>query len=113
MPNLSQGKVITINGRKNRYHTRQAIHDRRCLVPKSRALHNGGIHEYHPDFLARLQNGDMLILETKGFDPLKAIKIQAADDWIKAVNAGKRNGAWHYAIVEKSEDITSAIDAIN
>ena len=28
-------------------------------------LYQGVVHKYRPDFLARLTNGDMLILETK------------------------------------------------
>ncbi len=43
-------------------------------------LHNGEMHDYVPDFLVRLAAPErtMLILETKGYDPLKEVKQAAA-----------------------------------
>ena len=64
-------------------------------------LHNGEQHEYVPDFIVRL-TGDKprhLILETKGYDPLKEVKAQAAERWIRAVNADGSFGAWSYVLV--------------
>lgn len=50
-------------------------------------LHNGQQHNYVPDFIVRLDNGVHLILETKGHDELEAVKTQAAERWVRAVNA--------------------------
>ena len=53
--------------------------------------HGGETREYLPDFLVRIQKDDRevgtLILETKGYDPLKRAKIAAAQRWVEAVNA--------------------------
>jgi len=52
-------------------------------------LHNGEQHEYVPDFLVRLARtrDRFLILEPKGYDPLKDVKRAAAERWCAAVNA--------------------------
>jgi type III restriction enzyme len=70
-------------------------------------LHNGEPHDYIPDFLIRLKSstGTHLILETKGFDPLTEIKVQAARRWVEAVNADGSYGRWEYAIARKLEDV--------
>ena len=64
-------------------------------------LHNGEHHEYLPDFIVRLAGGGerFLILETKGYDPLKDVKAQAAHRWVRAVNALGDFGSWDYALV--------------
>jgi type III restriction enzyme len=43
-------------------------------------LHNGQMHDYQPDFILRLETKAerYLIVETKGFDPLKDVKKAAA-----------------------------------
>jgi type III restriction enzyme len=63
-------------------------------------LHDDEVHEYVPDFIVRLAvDGDhFLILEVKGFDPLKELKAQAAQRWVAAVNADGRYGRWQYAV---------------
>lgn len=62
--------------------------------------HNCQPHDYVPAFLVRLKGESELnlILETKGFDPLEEIKVQAARRWVDAVNADGRFGRWAYAI---------------
>jgi type III restriction enzyme len=74
-------------------------------------LHNDTQHEYVPDFIIRLASGAnrYLILETKGFDPLADIKAQAAERWVKAVNADGRFGTWRYAMARKPVDVPKAI----
>jgi len=66
-------------------------------------LHNGEMHDYGPDFLVRLHGAEpqMLILETKGYDPLKEIKKAAALRWCAAINADGRHGHWAYAVVSE------------
>ena len=65
--------------------------------------HGGETREYLPDFLARVQEDGRevgtLILETKGYDPLKRVKVGAAQRWAEAVNAEGSWGRWAYRIV--------------
>lgn len=76
-------------------------------------LHNGQPHDYVPDFIVRLRSPAEspchLILETKGFDPLKDVKREAAERWAAAVNADGTHGRWEYRCVDRIEDVDSAI----
>ena len=74
-------------------------------------LHNGEPHDYVPDFVIRLKGDSRvhLILETKGFDELAEIKAQAAQRWVKAVNAYGRFGIWRYAMARELKDVASLI----
>ena len=76
-------------------------------------FHNGGQHEYIPDFIVRLvgQERRHLILETKGHDPLKEIKQAAAERWCAAVNAHGEFGSWAYCMVEKPEHVRAAVNS--
>ena len=67
-------------------------------------LHNGQPHDYIPDFIVRIRPRAgseplHLILETKGFDPLKEVKTQAAERWAAAVNADGTHGRWVHRVV--------------
>jgi type III restriction enzyme len=75
-------------------------------------LHNGRPHDYQPDFIVRLDSGaDLnLILETKGYDPLKEVEVQAAARWKAAVNADGRHGQWAYALAEKVGEISRILE---
>ena len=75
-------------------------------------LHNGEPHDYMPDFLIRLHEEKRcyLILETKGFDPLKEIKKSAAERWVDAVNADRVHGRWRYCMISKASEIDIAIN---
>jgi type III restriction enzyme len=75
-------------------------------------LHAGGDHEYFPDFLVTLTNGVMLILETKGHDELESLKAQAAERWVRAVNADGSHGAWRYALEHNMNDIPALIKRV-
>ena len=74
-------------------------------------LHNGEQHEYVPDFIVRLESEKerYLILETKGYDPLQEVKSQAAQRWVRAVNASRRFGGWDYTVVTDMGDVGSAV----
>jgi len=76
-------------------------------------LHNGEQHEYVPDFVIRLRRDDplFLILETKGFDPLKEQKAAAAQRWCAAVSALGTFGPWRYAVVCDPGAVGKAISA--
>lgn len=76
-------------------------------------LYNGQMHDYEPDFIVRFK-GDVptnLILETKGYDPLKDVKKQAAERWVAAVNADGRFGSWRYQLIERISDIPAKLAA--
>lgn len=78
-------------------------------------LHNGQMHDYQPDFLIRL-NTDAdryLILETKGYDPLKEVKESAAHRWCSAVNALGTFGHWSYELADKTERVRAILDTLN
>jgi type III restriction enzyme len=77
-------------------------------------LHNGQMHDYEPDFIVRVKGYAPLnvILETKGHDPLKDVKRQAAQRWVDAVNADGRYGRWEYVLVEKIADVAPKLSAI-
>ena len=70
-------------------------------------LDHGQLHDYVPDFLIQLkvQFRVHLILETKSYDPLAQVKVQAAQRWVAAVNADGQYGRWHYAVAYKPEEV--------
>jgi type III restriction enzyme len=74
-------------------------------------LHNGQPHDYVPDFIILLAGNPPvhLILETKGYEELAEIKTQAAERWIKVVNADGRFGQWRCAIARKPEDVRTLL----
>src|SRR5438309_8464606 len=63
-------------------------------------LHNGQMHDYMPDFIVRLRTNPVvyLILEIKGYDPLREHKVAAAQRWVNAVNTDGGYGGWRYEI---------------
>lgn len=77
--------------------------------------HNGVAREYLPDFLVRVQKDGrevgMLILETKGYDPLKHVKIGAAHRWVHAVNAEGSFGHWAFRILSSPAIAPAALDS--
>ena len=50
--------------------------------------------------------------QTKGYDPLAHVKVQAAQRWVAAVNAAGQYGRWHYAVAYKPEEVRWHIEAI-
>jgi type III restriction enzyme len=77
-------------------------------------VHNGEDHDYIPDFIVRLAGPEHLhlVLETKGYDPLKDVKAAAADRWVRAVNAEGSKGRWAYRIVSHPSQVPAAIDGV-
>ena len=75
-------------------------------------LHNGQPHDYIPDFIIRLKGDPRvhLILETKGYDELVEIKVQATQRWVKAVNSDGRFGTWRYALAKNPGEVASKIE---
>lgn len=74
-------------------------------------LHNGEPHDYIPDFIIRLKTEvpNYLILEVKGYDPLKDVKRAAAERWVSAVNADSKYGLWQYALAEEVSAVEGLI----
>ena len=74
-------------------------------------FHNGEPHDYLPDFIVRLAGDSdrFLILETKGFDELESVKREAAERWVKAVNADGKYGLWSYAVAKRPTDVVGLL----
>lgn len=73
-------------------------------------VHDGRVRKYLPDYMAKLENGEMLILETKGIitEQDKA-KFSALQDWCKGVNALGVFGTWHCDISLNPSDVDAII----
>jgi type III restriction enzyme len=74
-------------------------------------VHDGAAHEYLPDFIVRLagEKERYIILETKGYDELKEMKAQAAERWVRAVNASREYGEWCYAVAARPDQVDSIV----
>lgn len=75
-------------------------------------LHNGQMHDYVPDFLVRLAGkaDRHVIIETKGFDPLREAKQAAAERWVTAVNSEGSFGEWQFALASKPEEVREILE---
>lgn len=76
-------------------------------------LHDDGLHNYVPDFIVRLENGVHLVLEPKGHDLLEDVKKQAAERWVRAVNAEGSFGEWRYALSHAMNEIPALLDELS
>ena len=75
-------------------------------------IHRGIVRKYRPDFIVRLVNGKMLVIETKGQETeLDRTKRQFLQEWIEAVNAHGGFGTWTSAITKKPGEIAAVIQA--
>lgn len=73
-----------------------------------RYIFNGGEHKYRPDFLVKLSNDRMLVIEIKGEEDQKdKVKREAMREWIRAVNQHGGFGSWHAepAVSKRPDDI--------
>jgi len=69
-------------------------------------VYRGVVRKYRPDFLVRLKNGEMLVLETKGQNTEQdEIKRMYLDEWIRAVNAHGGFGHWRSAVARSPGEI--------
>lgn len=69
-------------------------------------VYRGVLRKYRPDFLVRLRNDDMLILETKGQDTDQdQVKRRYLEEWTKAVNAHGGFGRWRWAVAREPGEI--------
>jgi len=73
-------------------------------------IYRGVVRKYRPDFLIRLTNGRMLVLETKGQDTEQdQVKRRYLDEWIKAVNTHGGFGQWSSAVVKQPGEIQDVL----
>jgi type III restriction enzyme len=71
---------------------------------------DGHSHNYYPDYLIRLSNGVMLILEVKGYeDEVDRQKYAATRRWVSAVNNWGQMGRWEFAVVKDPKDVPSVL----
>jgi type III restriction enzyme len=78
-------------------------------------MHNGEMHDFIPDFIVRIDSEGSplnLVLETKGYDPLREIKEAAAHRWVNAVNADGRFGAWMFRMANSVADVSYILDDV-
>ena len=69
-------------------------------------VHRGVVRKYRPDFLIRLQSGDMLVLETKGWDSEQnRTKRRFLDEWVNSINAHGGFGRWMWDVSRAPGDI--------
>jgi type III restriction enzyme len=71
---------------------------------------DGVIRKYLPDFLIKLDNGNMLVLETKGQDTRRdKVKRAALAEWIEAVNNTHEFGEWYSDVSFNPADVDGII----
>lgn len=69
-------------------------------------VYRGVVRKYRPDFLVRMNNADVLVLETKGQDTEQdQVKRRYLDEWTQAVNAHGAFGRWRSAVAENPGEI--------
>jgi len=69
-------------------------------------IYQGIVHKYRPDFLIRLSNGKMLVLEVKGQDSQEnQTKRNALDEWVNAVNQHGGFGVWGWDVSFHPKDV--------
>ena len=73
--------------------------------------YKGVVRKYRPDFLIRLANGTMLVLEVKGMDSQEnQTKRQFLDEWVRAVNAHRGFGRWAWDVSYDPSDILELLE---
>ncbi|MBI2449624.1 DEAD/DEAH box helicase family protein [Candidatus Pacearchaeota archaeon] len=73
-------------------------------------IYKGIIHKYYPDFLIKLNNNQMLILEVKGKDDQQNnTKREYLQEWINAVNRDGRFGKWTWDVSFRPSDVKDII----
>jgi type III restriction enzyme len=69
-------------------------------------VYRGVVRKYWPDFLVRLANGKMLVLETKGQEgEQERIKHNFLDEWVDAINVHGGFGRWCWDVANHPGEI--------
>ena len=79
---------------------------------------DGVVRKYYPDFLVKLKNGKMLVLETKGQKNRQVeAKRRALEDWVTAVHGTGAYGEWccdtSYNVADVDEIINRCLINVN
>jgi hypothetical protein len=73
-------------------------------------VYRGAVRKYRPDFLIRLANGTMLVLEVKGRDSQEdKAKRQFLAEWVEAVNTRGGSGRWARDVSFSTDDLSEAL----
>jgi len=73
-------------------------------------FYDGRAHDYYPDFLIRLKNNVMLVLEAKGKDDEQnKIKREYLKNWTSAVNRDGSYGTWVSDVVFNQTEVRGII----
>jgi type III restriction enzyme len=76
-------------------------------------LYQGIVRKYRPDFLIRLADGSMLILETKGQDSQQdRTKREFLAEWVTAVNQHGGFGRWAWAVSRHPDDVAGILEEV-
>jgi len=74
-------------------------------------LWEGQVKKYRPDFLIKLVDGSMLVLEVKGIDNQQnKTKRAFLDEWVRAVNSHGGFGRWQWAVSKHPKDIQDILE---
>jgi type III restriction enzyme len=74
-------------------------------------VYRGVVKKYRPDFLIRLVNGTMLVLEIKGQDTEEdQTKRRFLDEWVRATNAHGGFGHWQSDVALKLAEIGGILE---
>lgn len=74
-------------------------------------VYDGVVRKYTPDFLVKLDNGKMLVLETKGQESRRDIeKRKYLSEWIRAVNDLGEFGEWYNDVSYNIADVDGIIN---
>jgi len=91
----------------------------RCYVRNDRPFllipyeYEGVSHHYEPDYLVRLPDGRMLVLEVKGYENDETQqKHQAAQRWVSAVNHWGKLGQWGFLVCRDVQSLRQALRSL-
>lgn len=74
-------------------------------------IYGGVVQKYRPDFLIRLKNGVMMVLEVKGQDSTREqTKRRFLDEWVQAVNQHSGFGKWAWDVSFTPSDVEDKIE---
>ncbi len=74
----------------------------------------GIIHKFRPDYLVRLTNGKMLVLEVKGQDDQQQqTKREFLSEWVRAVNGHGGFGVWTADVSRHPKDVLDILERHN
>lgn len=76
-------------------------------------VYDGVVRQYYPDFLAILEDGTNLVIETKGqMTQRDRTKKKALDEWVSAVNQSGEFGRWANTVSFGAMDLEGKIEEV-